>query len=402
MSTHIPFVPADILLPKTGFSKWAVVACDQFTSQPDYWEKADCLVGDAPSTLRLILPEIYLSDDPDSRTAAINTAMSKYLADGVYEEYKNALVYIERTQPDGLVRRGIVGAVDLETYDFAKGTKPLVRATEGTVLERIPPRVKIREHAPIELPHVMLLTDDPNKTIIEPCTDDDKTLVYDFELMLGGGHIRGYLLSEPAKARVADAIKALLDAEVASEDSPMLFAVGDGNHSLATAKTCYLKNPTPSNRYALVELVNIHDDALEFEPIYRVLFNVDPDDVIAALRTRFPAGGPQELTVITSSGKTEIGMSEDTALPVGTLQAFIDEYLTSHSGASVDYIHGEDVVCELAAKPNAIGFIFEGMGKSLLFPAVKRDGALPRKTFSMGEAAGKRYYIEGRRIDPLR
>ncbi|MFA6948010.1 MAG: DUF1015 domain-containing protein [Eubacteriales bacterium] len=391
----LPFRCADILLPKRGFEKWATVACDQFTSEPEYWNDVERFVGDAPSALHITLPEIYLDDDAASRIRDIDRNMFEYLSCGVFDEFKNDMVYIERTLPGGLIRRGIVGAVDLEAYSFERGSDAMIRATEGTVLDRIPPRVKIRRGAPLELPHVMLLIDDMKMSVIEPCSDEDKTPAYDFRLMQGGGSIRGWHLSDKTQERIENALCELAgDAE-----NPFLFAVGDGNHSLATAKACYEQNKTPLNRYALVEVVNIHDPALHFEPIYRVMFNVDPDDVISGLRSRFSAGGPQKVEYITEHGVGTVFMPPLSALPVGTLQIFIDEYLAAHKDAKVDFIHGEDVARSLAARRFSVGFIFDGMTKNQLFTTVERDGALPRKTFSMGEAQSKRYYIEARRID---
>ena len=394
----VPFRAADILIPRHGLEKWSTVACDQFTSEPEYWEAAADFVGDAPSALKVTLPEIYLSDNPAARISAINNAMREYLDDGVFAEYPDSMIYLERTLPDGGVRRGIIGAVDLEAYDYAKSSDSLIRATEGTVLERIPPRVKIRSGAPLELPHVMLLIDDPGRTVIEPeQSDEAKEKAYDFELMAGGGRARGWCLGKEAIERITESL-----AKLGSGEHPLLFAVGDLNHSLATAKACYLANPTPKNRFALVEIVNIHDEALRFEPIYRVLFGVDPDCVVEALsKLSSDAPGAQEIVCVMGENERSLKLSPTSALPVGTLQNFIDAYLAAHPNAKVDYIHGEEVTRKLANGENTVGFIFAGMNKSELFPAVIRDGALPRKTFSMGEAASKRYYLEVRRIETM-
>ena len=397
---HLPFVAADILLPKCPTTAYAVVACDQFTSQADYWESAETLVGDSPSTLRMVLPEIYLEDgDVAARIADINAQMDAYLQQEIFTEYKDAMVFVERTLPDGSVRRGIVGAIDLTAYSFVPGEHALIRATEGTVLSRIPPRVEIRRDAPLELPHVMLLIDDAAKTVIEPLTDLALPAVYDFDLMLGGGHLRGAILPRAVQAQVTAALDAL-----AVGDEPFLFAVGDGNHSLATAKTCYEQNPTELARYALCEVVNIHDEALHFEPIYRVLFDVDVADCLAEFET-FLANAPdrglpaQSVTALWQGGKRDIHIPHPTlALPVGTLGQFLDAYLAAHPSVRIDYIHGADVTARLADAPNTLGFLFAGMEKADLFPAVAADGVLPRKTFSMGEAASKRYYMEARKI----
>ncbi len=299
--------PADILLPKDcDMSKWAVVACDQFTSQPEYWEEADRIAGDAPSTLRLILPESKLNDaNVDEHIAGINRAMEDYLARDIFKTLEGSIIYIERTQSDGTVRPGLVAAVDLEKYDYTPGSGSLIRATEGTVLERIPPRVRVRKDAPIELPHVMLLIDDPQKICVEPITaaKDSMEVLYDFDLMLKGGHLKGWKLSSQQMDDLATAL-ARLSSDKAMEEKyglggvpPLLFAVGDGNHSLATAKTCYenLKKTTPEDqwadlpaRFALVEIENLHDDALKFEAIHRVVFGVEPEKLIAAFLDFYP------------------------------------------------------------------------------------------------------------------
>ena len=413
------FTGADILLPdfnKVSANKWAVIACDQFTSEPHYWKSADKVVGDAPSTLRIILPEVYLNET-EQRIPVINSTMEIYLKD-LLREYPDSMIYVERVQSDGSVRRGIVMAIDLECYDFRKGADSLIRATEATVIERIPPRVAIRRDAKIELPHVMLLIDDPERTVIEPLSAENcPDVAYDTELMLGGGHITGRFLSESAKSSVAEALDSLITPEAMQKRygdaslSPLLFAVGDGNHSLATAKTIYeeLKATIGKEqaaehpaRYALVEVVNIHDEALKFEPIYRVVFGVDSEDLISELKAYAEAlngsAEAQNVEYITANESGSISFSHpDKQLTVGTLQDFIDAYLKDHPKAEVDYIHGEDSVKSLVS-PTSVGFIFSGMSKSELFKTVIYDGALPRKTFSMGHAEDKRYYLECRRI----
>ena len=409
---------ADILLPdfsKVDAKKWAVVACDQFTSEPHYWESADKEVGSAPSTLRMILPEVYLSET-NQRISAINSTITNYL-NTVLLSYPNSMIYTERTQSDGTVRRGIVMAIDLEAYDFKKGASSLIRATEATVIERIPPRVAIRKDADVELPHIMLLIDDPDKTVIEPLSANNcPTLAYSTELMLGGGSITGRFLSEEAQSSVSNALDALITSEAMqrrygdSSLTPLLFAVGDGNHSLATAKTIYenlketmgdaaLSHPA---RYALVEVVNIHDEAMKFEPIYRVVFGVDSSDLITKLKeyanSLSGTASAQKIEYICNDSKGEILVESPVRqLTVGTLQDFIDDYITAHPNASVDYIHGENSVKSLVSE-SSVGFIFSGMHKSELFKTVIYDGALPRKTFSMGHAEDKRYYLECRKI----
>ena len=273
------FLPADILLPKKDFEKWAVIACDQYTSEPAYWQAVAENVGSAPSALNIMLPEIFLEDESEKRIAKINQTMQEYLAGGVFNEYKDSMIYVERTQADGKVLHGVVGAINLAEYDYTIGAKALIRASEKTVLSRIPPRVAIRKDASLEMPHILLLVDDPKFQVIAPLTalKDNFQSAYDFELMQGGGHIAGYFLSKEAITAVQNALESL----IAGADEPVLFAVGDGNHSLATAKECAKLNAdNPLAQQALVEIVNIHDAALEFEPIYRVLFNCEPEQII--------------------------------------------------------------------------------------------------------------------------
>ena len=410
---------AAILLPdfkKHNAEKWSVVACDQFTSEPEYWRRAEECVGDAPSTLNMILPEVYL-EESEKRIDRINECMYKY-EEEILLEHPDAMVYVERAQSDGTVRHGIVMAIDLEAYDYKKGATSLIRATEATVIERIPPRVAIRRNASLELPHVMLLVDDPEDRVFATLkAASGREVLYDFELMLGGGHIKGSLLSYDDKANLADALDALMSPEAMSEKygnsslAPLLFAVGDGNHSLATAKATYEEIKSKLGeaaaehpaRYALIEVVNIHDEALKFEPIYRIMTGVDPEDVMSSLAeyigTLHGTAEPQKIEYIFGDQKgTLVVPAPKQQLTVGTLQIFIDEYISSHDGAEVDYIHGEDSVKALAKKPNSIGFMFDGMAKSQLFKTVIFDGALPRKTFSMGHAVDKRYYLECRKI----
>ena len=416
------FYPADILLPKdVDMTKWAVVACDQFTSQPEYWQAVEDTVGNAPSTLRLILPEAKLNDpDVEQSIADINSTMEQYLESGVFQTLSDSLLYMERTQSDGKIRHGLIGMIDLEQYDFTPGSGALIRATEGTVLSRIPPRVRVREHAPIELPHVMLLIDDPDRTVIAPLTaaSGEMEKVYDFELQQGGGHLRGWKLTDIQMDGVTAALEGLCtDAEMQkkyglSGAAPLLFAVGDGNHSLATAKQCYenLKKVTPESqwgtlpaRYALVEVVNNHDHALQFEPIHRVLFGVQPDQVLEAFKSFYPEAyeGRGEGHVIAYTCAEHTGFltvpNPKVQLAVGTLQTFLDAYVQEYGG-EVDYIHGDDVTDELGAKAGNIGFKLPAMGKEQLFKTVMTDGVLPRTTFSMGHAQDKRYYVEARRI----
>ena len=428
----LPFRPADILLPRDcDLSLWSVVACDQYTSQPEYWQRVEERVGRAPSALRLILPESCL-EGPGVETdiMEINNTMTRYLREGRFAVYPDSLFYVERTLENGKVRRGLVGMVDLEQYDYEPGADTPVRATEGTVLSRIPPRVAVRKNAPVELPHAMLLTDDPGRTVIEPLAarTGEMESLYDFELMERGGHIRGWRLSRELKEQVAAALSNLADPEafrrrygLEGETPVLLFAVGDGNHSLATAKECYerAKRFAPPEqwaclpaRYALCELVNLHDDSLEFKPIHRVVFGVEPERLLDDLRAARDGGGlsggtgeAHQLLYACRGRGDETGRGCITVnrpaaqLPAGTLQSFLDGYLAAHPGARVDYIHGGGVAVELAeGREDAVAFLLPEMAKQALFPTVIHDGVLPRKTFSMGEAHDKRFYLEARRI----
>lgn len=404
----IGFKPADILLPKnTDMTAWSVVACDQYTSQPEYWEKVKNIVGDKPSTLNIIFPEIYLSEDNSARIDSINRYMKEYLENGLFEEYKNSFVYVERTIGEGKVRRGLIGAIDLEAYDFTADAKTLVRATEGTVRERIPPRVQIRIGASIESPHIMVLIDDEKKNIIEEIDKKKLPKLYDFDLMMGGGHIEGYLVTDTDE--ICNKLEKMVDAQ---GENPLLFAMGDGNHSLATAKTCWeqiksgLSESERENhpaRYALAEIVNIHDSSMEFEPIHRVVFHVNPSELLSEFMKAEPSaeidgGEGQRITAVYGDKEVEITVKKPSnTLEVGTLQKFLDDYVKK-TDAKIDYIHGSDVVKSLAKESDRIGFILPSMKKSDLFPAIKNDGVLPRKTFSIGEAFEKRFYLECRKI----
>lgn len=417
---NIPFKRGNILLPKnTDMTKWSVVACDQYTSEPEYWNDVEKIVGDAPSTLKLTLPEIYLEDENVSeRIAKINSNMKALLDEDFFNEYKDSMIYLERTQSDGKIREGLIGVVDLEAYSYEKGAETPIRATEKTVIERIPPRVKIRENAPLELPHIMILIDDDKKQIIEnlknKVSEDD--IVYDFDLMKNGGHVKGYLLNEETMDEVDKGLKELADKEVfakkydVNNKEVLLFAMGDGNHSLATAKACYeklketmseeeyLNNPA---RYALVELVNLHSPALEFEAINRVIFNTNPEKLLKSLKEYYQInkdGNGQEIEVITNDADEKWYIENPKSnIAVGSIQIFLDEYLKNNEG-KIDYIHGEETTKNLAKQSGNVGFIFEAMPKNELFKTVILDGSLPRKTFSMGHSYDKRYYLESRKI----
>lgn len=479
------FNQANILLPKDGIDmeKWSVIACDQYTSQADYWKTVEEFVGDAPSTLNVVFPEIYLgnkkndkncacengscADDhttmyasmsDSERIACINSTMEKYLSDGIIQQVvTDGYVLVERTTESG-IRLGIVGLVDLDDYDFDPKNPTLIRATEGTVISRIPPRVKIREHAAIELPHVMLLVDDPvdkadaisdkgkltgiynignvEHGIIEYVYSlkDSFRKLYDTDLMQGGGHIRGYAIEGEAAKQVTDAF-----AKKQEQSGGFLFAVGDGNHSLATAKTCWenIKESgkfteeqlkTHPARYALVEICNLHSEALEFKPIHRLLTNVDVKDMLSFFEAEITKQGLERTegdeivfeyaeSGSDNSAKPANGnevVSENSAvtctapikssginitnrgdrLPVEILQGILDKYLETHDNVSIDYIHGDDALHRLVKETNGCGIFLQSIDKSTLFPAINAGGVLPRKTFSIGEANEKRYYME--------
>lgn len=414
------FNSSNILIPKKNIdlSKWSVVACDQYTSEPEYWNKVSEIVGDNPSALNIVFPEAYLKEEPEKRIETINKTMAEYLNSNIFTELSNSLVLTIRKQRDTKERAGIVGVVDLECYSFKKGKGSAIRATEGTVLERIPPRVKIRENAPLEIPHILLLIDDEDKTVIEPLLDKKNSLekLYDFDLMTNSGHLTGYKIADTES--VFSALSKFEDIDTFKEkyntdsNDVLVYAVGDGNHSLATAKTCWENlKPTLSDaekethpaRFALVEVMNIHDSALEFEPIHRVVFDVEPKKLIDALLKFYPDtdkkdNGGQHIQYIIGDVTEDLYIkNSDSNLAVGTLQNFLDVYVKEHGG-EVDYIHGCDAVKKLAKEDNTIGFLLPAMQKNELFPTIIKDGALPRKTFSIGEAWDKRFYLECKKI----
>ncbi len=396
------FDKTNILLPEgVDMHKWSVVACDQYTSQPEYWERVRAAVGTSPSTLNIVYPEAFLSEG-DARISEINKTMKDYIDRGLFAELRDSLIYVERQVNCGKVRRGLVGAVDLEGYDFAKGSKSEIRATEGTVPERIPPRVKIRENAPLELPHAILLINDSENLVLSGI--DKSRPLYDFDLCEGGGHISGWRL----KGEEADMVLERLDEYASRAKDNLIFAVGDGNHSLAAAKVCWenvkkglrdSEKLTHPARFCLVEIENIYDEALEFEPIHRVVFGEKPEEVSAALKKYYdtqavPADGCQEIVCVFGSSEEHIFIKNSSSeLTVGTLQKFIDDM-----GYNTDYIHGEDIVRKLAKDDCVTGFLLPAPNKADLFETVISDGALPRKTFSMGEANEKRFYLEAKKI----
>lgn len=402
------FHAADILLPgHISMTRWACIACDQFSSQMDYWERVQAVVAESPSTYHMIYPEALLRQgNPETRIASIHQTMRDYLAAGLFETHRRSFIYLERVVPGG-VRRGLIGQIDLEEYDFTPGSGARIRATEGTVRERIPPRVKLLEGAAMEFPHTIMLCDDHADVIMQAAASAKGEKVYDFELMEDGGHITGWTISGLGVSLVNSAVSEY-EKEMETQQGtkrPMLFAVGDGNHSLASQKACWeaikptlspeeqLEHPA---RYALVELENIHDPAITFAPIHRVVKGIRPEGLLERLRVMaVPQGHP--ITCVTAAGKETLFLdAQQSPLAVAILQPILDDYVRRFGGA-MDYIHGEDVVYALAKGEDSLGIILPGMEKSALFPGVLQGGVLPRKTFSMGQAREKRYYLEGKK-----
>lgn len=431
----------EILLPREGtdLKKWAVVACDQYTSQPEYWERVRDFVGKSSSTFHIILPEAYLEEcDSEEAARKINKNMEDYLDSGILQPCPPGFILVDREIGHGSSRKGLVVALDLERYDFREGSTSLIRATEGTVIDRLPPRIKIRQEAPIESPHIMVLIDDPGKTVIEPLFNKGLQKTYDFELMEDSGHIRGYLVNgKETLSGIAEALAALADPDTFQEKyqikdrNVMLYAMGDGNHSLATAKEIWekLKNDAADReavmehpaRFALVELVNLHDEALTFEPIDRVVFNCPAHDMLKRMESYYTAQGSEfsvslcdaagdltpippklpdthRISFVTQSSCGTISIrNPKLTLEVGTLQSFLDEYIKD-TGIRIDYIHGEKIVKDLASRPDTVGFFLPAISKFDFFRTIIKDGVLPRKTFSMGHADEKRFYLECRKI----
>ncbi|MCU0692054.1 MAG: DUF1015 domain-containing protein [Polyangiaceae bacterium] len=431
-----------VLLPKPGsdLTKWAVVACDQYTSQPAYWHKVEQIVGDSPSSLKLVYPEVYLGEaNADARIARIRSTMDAYLRAGMFVEHEG-IIYVER-QTAGKTRRGLVLCVDLERYDYRKGSASLIRATEGTVVERLPPRIKIRQGAALELPHIMVLIDDPDDTVIGPIAASKPChrKLYDFDLMMASGHLSGWLVQErDVEGRVVAALEALGNPEaftkrygLNSDEPVLLYAMGDGNHSLATAKAIWERNKeqaidhdaimNSAVRYALVELVNLHDEALVFEPIHRVVFDIATGhDLLGQMKEAFGSrltvqplasldamkasvlqstATRQRIGLLHEAGYSVLELTRpDSNLPVGSLQAFLDAFMKDKKAREIDYVHGTSSVDDLGRTPGNMGFFLPAMNKHDLFKTVIVDGTLPRKTFSMGEAEEKRFYVECRRL----
>ena len=427
-------------IPQVDPGKWAIIACDQFTSQPAYWQKAEALVGDSPSTLRMIYPEVYLNGSYDQkRIDNIHITMQEYLREAYLKPYQG-FIYVERSSNDR-VRRGLIAALDLEQYDFRPGSKSMIRATEGTIMERIPARIQVRNKAILEVPHTLVLIDDPENTVLEALTQAKHRMkpLYDLDLMLGSGHLSGWLVDQPdLEMGVIKALKRLAQPEhftrryaVSSDQPVMLYAVGDGNHSCAAAKVMWdnLKSqpgisPQHPARYALVEIENLQDNSLCFEPIHRVAFDVR-GNLEAALcdyfqdsleiihlegpgsfetMTRFVdtySGDGQAFGVVSASGNDMVLVQKPSAhLAVGSVQSFLDWMVEQEKAARIDYVHGCEVVLELGSIMGNAGFYLPPIEKTDLFKTVIVDGALPRKTFSMGAAKDKRFYMESRRIIP--
>lgn len=426
----------EILLPREGIDlkKWAVIACDQYTSEPEYWERVAHLVGDSPSTFHMILPEVYLgTPEEQARIQSTQQTMHRYLREGIFTSH-NGLILVERNS-SRRTRHGIMLALDLEKYDYSPGSQTLIRATEGTILDRLPPRMRIREGAPLELPHILVLIDDPQQTVIEPLveTREKFSLLYETDLMFDSGHLTAWAVppNSTYEERIISALQALANPEtfrsrygVGEDKGVLLFAMGDGNHSLATAKAIWekIKPQVGMNhpaRYALVEIENVHDHGLEFEPIHRVLFQCK-ENPVEALKKFFgdtvqitavesaqfmieqvkkSSGNLQTVGMVTPEGYALVVFQRPTSnLPVGTLQGFLDTWLKAGGAEKIDYVHGDDVVVRLGLQPGNVGFYLPAMSKHDLFKTVILDGVLPRKTFSMGEARDKRFYMEARRI----
>lgn len=414
------FKAAEILLPKKqDMHKWSVVACDQFSSQPEYWESLERMAADVPSTLHLMLPEAYLeTKDQFAEAVKINAEMEKYLAGDVFEALPECYVYVERTLASGAVRRGLMGVLDLEQYDYSKTSASPIRATEGTVEDRLPPRVRVRRGAPLEMPHIMVFIDDAAQTVLQPLTEKKDSLpkLYDFELNAGGGAVKGWMVGGEAAAQLEKAIDGLADAQILKarygDAPPAIFAMGDGNHSLATAKKCWEEiKPTLSEaekethpaRYSLVELVNIHDEAITFEPIHKVVFETEPEEFIAQAEEYWASRSRE--SEFFHSIKLIVGQTEKeikvTGLTIGELigkaEEFCQSYMASHGG-KIDYIHNDDTAIGMGQREGCACVLLPRMEKGELFPSIISSGPFPKKSFSIGHAQDKRYYLECRKI----
>ncbi len=414
------FDRADILLPRDcDMTKWSVVACDQFSSQPEYWDALERETAGIPSTLHLMFPEAYLETrDQFAEAEKINAEMERYLSGGVFRTVKDSYIYIERTLDSGAVRRGLLGVLDLDAYDYSKDSVSPIRATEGTIESRLPPRVRVRTGAALEMPHIMVFIDDPANSVMG-LLDGRKTAMpqlYDFELCAGGGHLRGWQVSGAEAEALERVMDDLADPEALraryGDAAPVIFAMGDGNHSLATAKKCWeavkgglsaAERETHPARYSLVELVNIHDEAIGFEPIHKVLFETDPADFLneagdALAACAGDADSSHSLRLLTAAGEREITIR---GLTIGQIIAAAEDacqsFLASHGG-KIDYIHNDDTAVAMGRRPDGAAILLPRMEKGELFPSIIRSGPFPKKSFSIGHAQDKRYYLECRRI----
>lgn len=402
------FRAADILVPKTDEpEKWAVIACDQYTSQKEYWQAVKEYVGDSPSSLHLILPEAFLDHTDPAELDAINETMRRYLDTGIFALYPDSYIYTERTLQNGKIRRGIVGMLDLEQYDYAEGSTSLIRATEYTVPERIPPRMKIRENAALELPHILMLSDDTDDVMLGCCEEmkDELPVLYSFELMMNGGRITGRLVLGKHRERLDEAVSRY-ETDVRKRYSQLCgqeiaYAAGDGNHSLASARAHYERlrkagaDNTHPARYALAELGNLHDESLVFEPIHR-LVKTDVSALLAELESKNTGDFPLRWITARESGTIWLDLHGH-ELPLALLQKQLDDWAAANA-CEIDYIHGEDTLQKLVQEPGTVGFLLPAIAKDRLFADILNSGVLPRKTFSMGHADEKRYYIESRKI----
>jgi len=435
IALHVP----TILLPRCGvdLARWAVIACDQYTSHPEYWKNVRRFVGASPSTLNLILPEVYLDrKDREPMISSIHATMQAYCDQGILVPQRPGFILVDRKTAQGVSRTGLLVALDLEQYDYAASSCSLIRPTEGTILDRLPPRAKVRDRAPIELSHIMVLINDPDRTVIEPLRAQPLEKMYDSELMMHAGRVTGYRVDAPAlMQQVADSLRRLAgQAAARSPGAPLLYAVGDGNHSFATAKMIWERQKQEAGagldrehhpaRYCLVELINVHDRGLTFEPIHRVVFNADPAELLEHARA-FLKSAQSRSRVLTCAGLQDLRSAADQlwqtntqaiafltadrygiliiedppcALAVGSLQALLDAYQGRSPAARIDYIHGAASLFELGSQPGNIGFHLPPISRQQLFGSILRDGALPRKTFSLGEADDKRFYLECRGI----
>ena len=408
------FIPGEILLPRVDdMSLWSVIACDQFTSQPEYWAKVEELVGDSPSTLRLMLPEAYLElPDQAQRSRSILHTMDEYLKSGLFRTLEKSYIYVERTLSGGKLRRGLLGLLDLEAYDYHEDSVSLVHATEGLVQERIPPRLALRREADLECAHLVLFFDDPDFRIYTETVRNEGELLYDFDLMLGGGHLRGWRISGEGADRLLGTLNRLADpgilrAKYGDSAAPVLYAVGDGNHSLATAKQNWERireTLTPAQReghparYTLAELVDLHEPSIEFEPIHRVLFDTDEHAFLEEAACRFPdRESAHPFRCLPAAGSATLSAQGTIGQAIAALDAFLLDYAHRHGGR-IDYIHGMADAVALCSSPGRAALLMPEMNKRDLFPSIITSGVLPKKSFSIGPALDKRYYLECRKI----